>query len=102
MGYKHKATDANPWGLTLVECRGMTAIVRLGSTSDVAQERRTTRRNVQHHLTNAMKKMGVENRVQAAVAWDRRVREDHRFLGKRTSSVFALGLLHASEEMDAA
>lgn len=90
MGYKHKATDANPWGLTLAECNVMRELMRTGCTAAVARRFHVETKTVQRHLTTAMRKMGVRNRVLAVLAWDRRVREDHQFVGKRLGSIFAM------------
>jgi len=82
-----KANARNPFGLTHRRCQVMESFVRLGDTKQVARELGVTYSTVDEHLLEVVCRMRVRNRVQAAVKWDRMVREETEFHGERTRSM---------------
>jgi DNA-binding NarL/FixJ family response regulator len=83
----------NPFGLTHRQCEVMEALVRLGCDKLVADELGVYKTTISVTLIAAMRRMGVKNRVHAAIAWDRAVGARAAFNGQRPpASVFELGM----------
>lgn len=63
----------NPWGLPprQVECMKLLVGLGKGCNKLIARELGIDHRTVETHVYRALRRMGVENRVQAAVMWDR-------------------------------
>jgi len=65
----------NPWNLTEREATAMTAVIQHGRSKTAARAMGISHRTVEVYFCGARKKMGVSSLVQAAVAWDRHLRE---------------------------
>lgn len=65
----------NPWNLTERESKAMTAVIQHGRSKGVARAMGITPKAAECLFQVARKKMGVISLVQAAVAWDRYLRE---------------------------
>jgi DNA-binding CsgD family transcriptional regulator len=93
-----KANAKNPFGLTHRQCEIMACLLKTGSYVEIARDLGISSASVAGHMSEIMEKMGVGNRVLAALAWDRVARTRKVFHGKRgkeyrrpVNSVFALG-----------
>lgn len=64
---------SNPWNLPPQQERSISMLVGQanGCNKKVAEAMGISDRTVEAHLRRAFKKMGVTNRIQAALAWDR-------------------------------
>ncbi len=62
---------ANPWNLTPQQCSTLFALAALGSTKLAARELAVAPKTIEQHVREAKRKMGIEHRVTAIVAWDR-------------------------------
>ena len=89
---------ANPFGLTDRQCEAMSLYVRTGAVRQVAEQLGIRIEVACVILRRARQRMGVDNNVQAALKWDRHVRQEHRFTSSRSNSVFALGRDSAAPE----
>lgn len=66
----------NPWNLTDRQCEAMNALVRTGCNKRIANEVGIDNPDaIKNVIRRACEKVGVDNRVQLAVAWDRWNRE---------------------------
>lgn len=65
----------NPWNLSAREATAMTAVIQYGRAKAAARTMGISHRTIEIHFGNVRKKMGVSSLVQAAVAWDRYLRE---------------------------
>ncbi len=61
----------NPWNLSDREAEVLAALVKHGSSKVVAKEFGLSHRTIEHHVSAAKFRMGVEHRTQAIIAWDR-------------------------------
>lgn len=88
-----RANLRNPFGLTYRECEVMEGLIRLGSAKAVAHEDGVNTKTVRNTMRSAARRIGVKTALQAAVAFDRKRREEAEFQGKRgtANSVFSLG-----------
>lgn len=64
---------SNPWNLPPRQVEVMDLLVGManGCNKRIAREMGIDHRTVEEHMRRALKRMDVENRVQAALAWDR-------------------------------
>lgn len=67
--------NTNPWNLCEREAEAMTAVIEHGRAKTAARAMGISHRTVEIYTTAARKKMGVSSLVQAAVKWDRHLRE---------------------------
>jgi len=65
----------NPWNLTEREATAMTAVIQHGRAKTAARAMGISHRTTEVYFCAARKKMGVSSLVQAAVKWDRYLRE---------------------------
>ena len=65
----------NPWNLSDREAAAMTAVIKHGRAKTAARAMGISHRTTEVYFCAARKKMGVSSLVQAAVAWDRHLRE---------------------------
>lgn len=71
----YKGPTFNPWNLTEREIAAMTAVIEHGRAKSAASAMGISHRTAEVYFCAARKKMGVSSLVQAAVAWDRHMRE---------------------------
>lgn len=64
----------NPWGLTNQQEASLASIAKVGCDKLAAREMGISHRTLEHHVAAARKKMNVNNRVLAVLAWDRLTR----------------------------
>jgi DNA-binding CsgD family transcriptional regulator len=81
------AITLNPWGLTRRECEVMMAIVEHGSSKATAKALGVAISFIEAKGASARRKMNLESRVQAAVAWDRWARDGYVELGEAQAVV---------------
>lgn len=88
-----RANLRNPFGLTYRECEVMEELIRLGSPKAVAHSEGVDPKSIRNLMRSAVKRIGVQTPLQAAVAFDRKRRVGEPFGGKKgtANSVFALG-----------
>ena len=67
---------SNPWGLSAREAEAMTAVIQHGRAKTAARAMGISHRTTEVYFCNIRKKMGVSSLVQAAVVWDRYLREE--------------------------
>lgn len=67
--------NSNPWGLSEREAAAMTAVIQHGRAKTAARAMGISHRTTEVYFCAARKKMGVSSLVQAAVKWDRHLRE---------------------------
>lgn len=67
--------NPNPWNLSEREVTAMTALIQHGRAKTAARAMGISHRTTEIHFGNVRKKMGVSSLVQAAVKWDRHLRE---------------------------
>lgn len=67
--------ESNPWGLSASMCRCVRGIVMFYDIKSVSRSLGVSQHTVADYLKQAYSRMGVDNRVQAAVAFDRWDRE---------------------------
>lgn len=61
----------NPWGLTQKECTTLVLLVDGMANKTIAHTMAVAEGTVNTYLRRAYAKMGVSNRVAAALKWDR-------------------------------
>lgn len=93
-----RANLKNPFGLTYRECEVMDGLIRLGSPKAVAAEDGCNPKTVRNLMRTAMRRIGAQTPLQAAVEFDRKRRQGAEFQGKKgtANSVFALGQVEQS------
>lgn len=69
---------SNPWSLTPRQAEVMTQLAECGRSKTAAAALGMEARSVDKQVTNALKAMGTNSRVRAAVMWDRWAREQQR------------------------
>lgn len=67
--------NSNPWNLSEREAAAMTSVIQHGRAKTAARAMGISHRTTEVYFCAARKKMGVSSLVQAAVAWDRYLRE---------------------------
>ena len=67
--------NSNPWSLSVREAEAMAAVIQYGRAKTAARSMGISHRTTEVYFRNIRKKMGVSSLVQAAVAWDRHLRE---------------------------
>ncbi len=67
--------NSNPWNLSEREATAMTAVIQHGRAKNAARAIGISHRTTEVYFCAARKKMGVNSLVQAAVKWDRHLRE---------------------------
>lgn len=65
----------NPWNLSEREAACMTAVIQHGRAKTAARAMGISHRTTEVYFCAVRKKMGVSSLLQAAVAWDRHLRE---------------------------
>lgn len=65
----------NPWNLSEREAAAMTAVIEHGRAKTAARAMGISHRTAEVYFCGARKKMSVSSLVQAAVKWDRHLRE---------------------------
>lgn len=65
----------NPWGLSEREAESITAMIEHGRAKTAALAMGISPKTAEVYCCNVRKKMGVSSLVQAAVKWDRYLRE---------------------------
>lgn len=71
---KARTTPApNPWGLSAAEYNVVLTFARKGTMKETANELNISVKTVECHMMTARKKMGVRNKVQAAILMDRMI-----------------------------
>jgi len=69
------AADENPWGLTQAQCDVLACTFDHVSWKAIARHLGISPTAVGNRLRDCFTKMGVRSKVQAAVLWDRFMRE---------------------------
>lgn len=67
----HREKVENQWGLSAIECRVMDVMLETGRNVIVAERLGLSAKTVDCHVANIVRKMGVENRILAILAWYR-------------------------------
>ena len=71
---KWSAVKPDPWGLSVRHREIVSRLFCCRTNADIGKELGLADITVRVHLIDAFKRMGVDNRTQAAVLWDRWVR----------------------------
>lgn len=66
---------SNPWSLPPRQAQVLSLLAEVGCNKLIARKLGLDPRTVETHVARALKKMGLANRTQAAVAWDRWARD---------------------------
>jgi predicted DNA-binding protein (UPF0251 family) len=72
------ATKTHPFNMTTYEMGAMNALVETGSAKLAAYKLGRSQKTLETHINAARKKMGRSTPLQAALDWDRLMRESEK------------------------